>query len=334
MSSEPLVSVVLPTYNRSASLERAIQSVLRQTESDLELIVVDDCSSEDPQAVVAHAARGDSRVRYVRRPVNGGAAAARNTGLALARGRFLAFQDSDDEWLAGKLERQLLALKQAGPGTAMCVSGYFMSRPDWWYRVCYLGRPNLLYPDDLGRQALENFFFPTPTWLVPREVLDKAGRFDEELRCWEDWELAIRIGGHGRVLLLDEPLHLQYSAAGSVNNQERAWGPAMRRIVTRHEALWAGAPRTLAQHCYLIGRIECLYGDTPEGRRWLRKALKLDPFAFRAAAALAVSALGDSAYRNLVQWSRRMRDQTWRERLKARSRLSRIDAADASERRV
>src|SRR5262245_44206142 len=105
----PRVSVILPTYNRSHSLPAAIASVLMQSHTDLEVIVVDDASTEDIEALVRSI--GDDRVRYVRRNSNGGAAAARNTGLAEARGSYIGFQDSDDLWLPDKLSRQLSAFE-------------------------------------------------------------------------------------------------------------------------------------------------------------------------------------------------------------------------------
>jgi glycosyltransferase involved in cell wall biosynthesis len=334
MSAEPLVSVVLPTYNRSATVGRAIQSVLRQTCRDLELIVVDDCSPEDPEPAVTAAAAGDPRVRFVRREANGGAAAARNTGLALARGRYVAFQDSDDEWLSTKLERQVEALRQGGSKVSLCVSGYLVNAPDYVFKVYYLGARNLLFPRDLRRQTLENFYFPTPTWLAPREALQAAGDFDEKLRCWEDWELGIRLAHVGDIVLIDEPLHLKYETTGSVNKEERSWGAAMRRIIERHEPRWQHAPRTLAQHSYVVGRVECLYGSAAEGRIWLRKAVRLNPMHWRAWLALLVASLGDSAYRDLVGWSRRARNPAWlKSYLEARrARKARlIDAAGASE---
>src|SRR5437870_5691947 len=98
------VSVILPTFNRSGSLPAAISSVLNQSITNLELIVVDDASTEDIEGLVSDIR--DDRLKYIRRAVNGGAAAARNTGLAAATGDYIAFQDSDDLWLPGKLETQ------------------------------------------------------------------------------------------------------------------------------------------------------------------------------------------------------------------------------------
>src|SRR5688500_9781977 len=109
----PIVSVVIPTYNRAHLIRRAIDSVVAQTFADWELIVVDDASKDDAEGVVR--SYGDSRMRYVRHDVNKGASAARNTGLYAAHGEFVAFLDSDDEWLPEKLASQV-ELFRANPG--------------------------------------------------------------------------------------------------------------------------------------------------------------------------------------------------------------------------
>jgi glycosyltransferase involved in cell wall biosynthesis len=101
----PTVSVVLPSFNRKDSIRASVNSVLTQSFADFELIVVDDGSKEDIRCVLDTIA--DPRLKYIRRESNGGAAAARNPGIAAATGRFIAFQDSDDLWLPRKLEWQL-----------------------------------------------------------------------------------------------------------------------------------------------------------------------------------------------------------------------------------
>ena len=103
-----MISVIIPTYNRASLLPRALDSVLRQTWEDLEVIVVDDASRDDTPQVMA--ACTDPRVRYIRLEKNSGACVARNTGVAQARGEWIAFQDSDDLWLPEKLEKQMAYL--------------------------------------------------------------------------------------------------------------------------------------------------------------------------------------------------------------------------------
>lgn len=107
--NNPKVSVIIPTYNRAHLIGRAIKSVLNQTYKDFEIIIVDDGSTDKTEEVVKDFK--DERVRYIRREKNKGGSAARNTGIKAARGEYIAFQDSDDEWLPEKLEKQMKAFE-------------------------------------------------------------------------------------------------------------------------------------------------------------------------------------------------------------------------------
>ena len=104
---EPLISVIVPVYNAASSLHRSLGSVLRQTLTDFELIVIDDCSTDESAAVLQRYQALDDRVRVFSTKRNGGPGVARNIGLKNARGRYIAFLDSDDIWLKQKLERQI-----------------------------------------------------------------------------------------------------------------------------------------------------------------------------------------------------------------------------------
>ena len=107
-----LVSVVLPTRNRSTYLKDSLQSVINQTYEDLEVVVVDDASTDDTKQLLESFQAKDCRIRYICNENPGGASAARNTGIKHARGTFIAFQDDDDIWHPEKIQRQLSAFKQ------------------------------------------------------------------------------------------------------------------------------------------------------------------------------------------------------------------------------
>src|SRR5688572_23641621 len=113
------VSVIVPVFNRAATLARCYESVKAQTVSDWELIAVDDCSSDDSVKVLERF--DDPRIRILRHQVNRGAGAARNTGMEAATGEFVAFLDSDDAWLPDKTARQISALNESGAGLALCA---------------------------------------------------------------------------------------------------------------------------------------------------------------------------------------------------------------------
>ena len=110
MVYNPLISVIIPTYNRGALLGRAIRSVLAQSYRNIEIIVVDDASDDYSGAVVKEFS--DNRLSYIRHDSNMGGAKARNTGIKAAKGEYIAFQDSDDEWVKDKLEKHPNKLKK------------------------------------------------------------------------------------------------------------------------------------------------------------------------------------------------------------------------------
>ena len=114
MSEQPEVSIITPAYNAARYIGEAMASVQAQTLPDWEMVVADDASSDETAAIVAAAGQQDPRIRLIRREHNGGSGPARNAALAVARGRFVAFLDSDDLWLPAKLERQVAFMKDQG----------------------------------------------------------------------------------------------------------------------------------------------------------------------------------------------------------------------------
>ncbi len=118
----PTVSVIIPTYNRAHLLGRAIESVLDQTYQDFEIIVVDDASADETEEVVK--SFGDDRINHIRHQKNKGGSAARNTGIKAARGEFIAFLDSDDEWVPKKLEKEIDRLQTLSNEVGVVYSGF------------------------------------------------------------------------------------------------------------------------------------------------------------------------------------------------------------------
>lgn len=117
----PAVSVIMPAYNVEKYIEKAIRSVMTQTFTDWELIVIDDCSSDSTPAIVKRLAQEDDRIRFVSNPENCGVAKTRNRGLDLSTGDYAAFLDSDDIWCPQKLEKQLSKMKEAGADFGYCA---------------------------------------------------------------------------------------------------------------------------------------------------------------------------------------------------------------------
>jgi len=183
MATSIAVSVIVPTYNRATLLLTALRSIAAQSFQDLELIVVDDGSTDRTRELVS--ALGNPKIRYFYQE-NRGAAAARNLGIKRSRGEFVAFLDSDDCWLEAKLERQVDLLQtQRSPG---CVTGYFLHT--------LRGRRMAVVPSaeatSLRGILWKNTLQPCTTFACRRSVFRQVGGFDETLRRGQDTDWLIR----------------------------------------------------------------------------------------------------------------------------------------------
>ncbi len=230
--------MVIPTYNRAGTILRAVNSVLGQTHSDFEVIVVDDGSSDDTAGLLAGI--GDNRVRLLRHDRNRGAAAARNTGVAAAAGEFVAFLDSDDAWLPQKLAVQLVALRAAHPDQAVSCHGVLMHLLD---HQVEREQPLENSEDWLLRLTLDCNLSPGTTQLARRDVFARIGFLDETLPRFEDWDWLLRYAeSGGRILALREPLAHVWNQRGRLGAQHEL---SARRFTAKHAALYAALPSRL-----------------------------------------------------------------------------------------
>src|SRR5258708_5260214 len=197
----PRVSIILPVYNRAATVGRAIASVVAQTEHDWELIVVDDGSHDDLSGAIA--AVLDHRVHLLRNERNRGAAAARNSGIRAARAPFIAFIDSDDEWMPMKLERQIEAIERSQPPLGALCTAFRLRRTRTGYAEDR-------YPRADGSWAASFldgcFVSPGSTLLARRECFEAVGMLDEALERFEDWDWLLRLVERYRFDCLPEVL--------------------------------------------------------------------------------------------------------------------------------
>jgi GT2 family glycosyltransferase len=197
----PTVSVLLPTYNRAGYLAEAVKSVLDQTFRDLELIVVDDGSTDGTDRVLADIV--DPRLRVVRRP-HAGCATSLNAGLAVARGRYVARNDSDDVWLPDLLA-ELVPVLDARPELGMVYARCEGMSADGTPSGTTRGGP-LRYPEDAFCSLLYANYTPSIATIFRRTCLERVGVFDEGLTYAEDWDLALRIARHFPVVFVDRVL--------------------------------------------------------------------------------------------------------------------------------
>ena len=215
------VTAVIPTYNRQHTICRAIESVLKQTRPVDELIVVDDGSTDGTRDLVAGFGKD---VRYFFQE-NRGVSAARNLGVANAQSEWIAFLDSDDEWLPEKIKRQCEAL-QSHPDAALCYSSYRVVNIHGTEFLLRCTPVESLWPAIRLRNP-----FPPSVVMVQKSAFQQAGGFSEHLRGGEDWDLFIRLAAQFKLVSVDEPLMRYYELPTSASLNEGTMVPATLSIV-------------------------------------------------------------------------------------------------------
>lgn len=294
------VSVVITTYNRAKLIARAIESVLNQAYRDFELIIVDDGSTDNTAEIVN--SYNDKRIRYIRHEKNRGAAAARNTGIRAARCEYIAFQDSDDEWFSNKLEKQMMAFRDAPPAVGVVYSGvWYLAGRKRWYAA---------YPDknrkdgDLHKSLLKLGYICFMASVVKKECFEKAGMFDEQLPTAEDWEMWIRISKYYHFKCIDEPLAYVYSAPGGHSSYR--FNRALQMILAKHMEDFKSVRGLLSSYSLTVGVYLCLGGQFALGKSYIVNAIKANPLNIMAIIAGAISLLGEDAFNKIVLFYRKI----------------------------
>lgn len=250
----PAVSVIVPTFNRAGLLPRAIGSVLGQSFEDFEVLIVDDGSTDETAEVVAR--YEDPRVRYLAQPRNAGVSAARNRGLREARGDLVAFLDSDDEWLPGKLAQQVELFRRVPDDVGLVYTGVECVLPDGRRRVDRPEERGDVYRLMLGRNVIHG---GGSNVMMRRSVVATVGFFDEGLRAIEDYEYWLRVARFFKVDYVAAPLIRYYdpftperrSQALGANLATREWffrkyAGEMRRAGVAHLFLLKSMRRALS----------------------------------------------------------------------------------------
>ncbi|MBY2983587.1 glycosyltransferase family 2 protein [Rhizobium leguminosarum] len=224
----PLVSVVIPAFNASRYIERTLRSAGRQTYRNLEIIVVNDGSTDDTARVVEQVALADSRIRLLSTP-NRGVAAARNTGIREAAGRFVAFLDADDLWHHTKIEKQVNALNRLTPQwAAVYVLHYIINSDDEILRSC---RPDVARGYIFARHLTFKYVGNGSALLVRRDVALEIGGFDSSYAAagiggCEDLDFELRLAARYQIEVIPERLvgYRQYPGNMSSNHLQMGRG--------------------------------------------------------------------------------------------------------------
>ena len=268
------ISAIIPTRNRAALLELALASVFAQNRPPGEVIVVDDGSTDETPALLAETAKTAPVPLRVIRQDNRGAAAARNAGIAAARGDLLAFLDDDDRWFPRKLEKQAAALER-NPGMLIAHT-----REIWYRRGHRVNQKKKHDPPggDIFFKSLAMCVVGMSTVMARRELFIRFGGFDEGLPCCEDYDLWLRVAKNAPFLLVPEPLTAKDGGRPDQLSVLHRLGMDKYRIRALAKLVDAGglspeqeaAARTeLARKCGIYGNGCLKHGREAEGREYL-----------------------------------------------------------------
>ncbi len=291
--NKPTVSVIIPTYNRADLISRSIGSVLNQTFKDFEVLVIDDGSTDNTENIIN--SFNNSRIKYIKNKKNIGAAAARNIGIKIAKGKYIAFQDSDDEWMPEKLEKQINIFKTSSRENIV-YAGFWRIRDN---RKTYIPLDRVKQKEgNLYKELLKGNFISTQTILAKKECFEKAGMFDENLPRFQDWELVLRLSKHYDFKFIDEPLALCYFTPKSISANSDALLEAFKIIKEKYFKDLDS--KLLAKHYFRVGNSLCSDKKFKQGRSYFIKSIRLNFLNFYLVA-FFLSFLGQKHYNNFVK---------------------------------
>lgn len=315
----PVVSVVIPTYNRAHVLSRALRSVATQTYTDYEVLVVDDGSTDATEGVVAGFTQQlPDRVKYIKVDRNRGAAAARNRGVRAARGTYVALLDADDEWRPMKLEKQVAHFATVPPEVGLITTRYVLFDRSGRRRSENPPHPKEGDISDSmvdfieGTEEIVGIF---STLMFRRFVFERVGGLDEALPCWEDADFYFRAARQFHFRFLPEALTLKHESADSISynwSVEAAGVHLFWRKYREHVGSRPQFRRYIARHQHGAAVQACLAGDLREGRRLFRQSLAIWPSQWHPAAHLAMSFAGAKAYAGMWSMGQRLRKSAGR----------------------
>lgn len=301
--SEPLVSAIVTThFPRAIMLKRAINSVLAQTFRNFEIIVVD--SGHYPESEAAVTSLNNACIRFHRTSRTKNCPATRNEGLLLARGRYIAFLDDDNEWLPAKLEKQINVFRTSNLqdlGMVTCPiwivdDAKSRMRPEPWFgqlrRGCLLNEALNL--------SFDKAISASPTAMLYMKEVFTGGLWDENLLCGEDWDLIIRLAQKWQIDFVPEPLALcHYNYSGPRATARANEIASHKLLLQKHHDLLSTRPRALARHWLLLAYDYFRAKERKQCHANVWQAVKHDPHIMSAWMLLLASltAPGFWAYR-------------------------------------
>jgi len=293
--NNPIVSVVIPTYNRAEFITRSVKSALKQTIKNIEVIVVDDGSTDNTNQVISNI--NDERLRFIKLFENKGAPAARNIGLKNSKGQYICFLDSDDEILPSKLEKQLEVFNNLKEKKSIVYCGFY-----YIYSKTNEAVKEFIPKEkgDIYNKIIENNCVGSPTPLIHRECFEKSGLFDESLESCQDWDMWIRLSKHFKFEFIPDCLAKVYIHGNQISTNLKTKIAAREKILQKYRNDIILNKSTFSWHLRRLGSYMYIDGQELNGRKIILKSIKVDPINWRGYAHVILSYLSKNLYKELI----------------------------------
>lgn len=288
----PVVSVIIPTYNRGHIVDQAIYSVLRQTCQDFEIIVVDDASTDNTEELIK--GFSDPRIHYLRQQRNRGAPYARNLGAEVAQGKYLAFLDSDDLWFPELLKSQLTVLANCPPNVGMICCG-MVRKQGQTYRTFLPTRRSLTFDGIL----IFSDGLCASSFLIRKTAFQAVGGFDVMYSSFQDFDFLLRVAAKYQIDAVDDIL-LEYRLGDdSISRNMIAKAKGLEQIIKTYSS---DILRLGVMHRYLfrLGQYYVLSGNLQLGRRCWARALRYKFLDIKIWKHLLLTIVGVRLYRRVL----------------------------------
>ena len=273
MEANPKISVIIPSYNRDHLILKAVESVSSQTYSNLEIIVVDDGSTDNTSDVISEI--DDPRLIYIKHNQNRGLSAARNTGILAASGDIFAFLDTDDLWIRHKLNEHVRIFNSSS-NISVVYSGSYRYKNN---EKIYI--PPKCVPSKHGKifnQLLFGNFIPAISVTAKRECFDKVGLFDPALISFEDWDMWIRLAKNYLFYYIPSPLNIIYFTHDSLTANQNNFLVAEKIILKKHYDSFSKQKKALAKRYAKIAILYAYRNNFNKASVYFYKAGRLSKF--------------------------------------------------------
>jgi len=269
---KPLVSVILPTFNRASTLPRAIDSVLTQTYANLELIIVDDGSTDNTHELLKKYQKVDKRVKVIYNKQNLGAPLSRNKGIKASNGDYIAFQDSDDEWLKEKLIKEMSVFSNF-PKVGLVYSLPVSNKKR--INLFNFNKTRIFSSTEIQQKILYINTINIHV-IVKKQLLIKAGLFDIELPRFQDWELWIRLSKLTSFACTNQKMFISYLSYDGISTSGlKKYIYATEYILSKHKLLFLAYPKAYSKRLLLLGDSYLRQGKSKRGLQLINNSVRI-----------------------------------------------------------